>query len=323
MYNMDKLFEAVAQRGHVCVGLDTSPEYVPEKERRPSPAETVLEYNKAIIDATIDIAACYKLQIAYYEEMGLAGLETYARTLQYLRRRGALAIADIKRGDIADTASRYAKAHFEGDFEADFVTLTPYLGMDSIEPWLQWADKKGKGAFVLMRTSNKGRRDFECLTIEGGSPPLAPTSSGSANPAVSSATPPRRLFDAVGDKLSELAASRLGAHGYGAFGAVVGADPQSEEERKEAAAIRAGRPNLFFLIPGYGAQGGAASDAALLLKEGNGGVVNASRLILKAWQNIGPQMSGREADNTIAAQAARQAAIEMRDNILKAVKVNN
>jgi orotidine-5'-phosphate decarboxylase len=300
---MDKLFEAVAERGHVCVGLDTALEYVPEKERRPSAAETVLEYNKAVIDATIDIAACYKLQIAYYEEMGLAGLETYARTLEYLRRRGALAITDIKRSDIADTASRYARAHFGGDFEADFVTLNPYLGMDSIEPWLQWADKKGKGAFVLMRTSNKGRRDFECLIIKGENPS------------------PRRLFDAVGDKLSELAASRLGAHGYGAFGAVVGADPQTEEERKEAAAIRAERSNLFFLIPGYGAQGGAASDAALLLGEGNGGVVNASRSILRAWQGQHEQ-DGREADNAIAAQAARAAAIEMRDNILKAAGIN-
>jgi orotidine-5'-phosphate decarboxylase len=304
MFNMDKLFETVAERGHVCIGLDTAPEYVPEKERRSSPAETALEYNKAIIEATIDIAACYKLQIAYYEEMGLAGLDAYARTLRYLRQRGALAIADIKRGDIADTASRYARAHFEGDFEADFVTLNPYLGMDSIEPWLQWADKKGKGAFVLMRTSNKGRRDFECLIIKDGNPASL------------------RLFDAVGDKLSELAASRMGAHGYGAFGAVVGADPQTEEERKEAAAIRAGRSNLFFLIPGYGAQGGAASDAALLLREGNGGVVNASRSILKAWQSS-HEKSGREADNAFAAQEARAAAIEMRDNILKAAEARN
>jgi len=299
--NMDKLFESVAERGHVCVGLDTSAEYIPEKERHkyPGDAEAILAYNKAIIDAVSDLAACFKVQIAYYEEMGLAGIETYAKTLRYLREKGALVIADCKRGDIADTASRYARAHFEGDFEADFVTLTPYLGMDSIEPWIQWADKKGKGAFVLMRTSNKGRHDFECLELKGES--AAPKG--------------RRLYDAVGDKLSELAAAHKGAHGYGAFGAVVGADPQSEEERKEAAAIRAERPNLFFLIPGYGAQGGAASDAALLLREGNGGVVNASRSILKAWQNT---ENHADADNAFAAQAARRAVIDMRDAILKA-----
>ena len=300
MYNMDKLFESVAERGHVCVGLDTAVDYIPEKERRraSTDAEAVLAYNRAVIDATVDIAACYKVQIAYYEEMGLAGLQTYAATLKYLREKGAIVIADIKRGDIADTASRYARANFEGDFEADFVTLTPYLGMDSIEHWIEWADKKGKGAFVLMRTSNKGRRDFECLEISGIN---------------------KKLFDAVGDKLSELAAAHLGKYGYGAFGAVVGADPQSEEERKEAAAIRAARPSLFFLIPGFGAQGGAASDAALLLREGNGGVVNASRSILKAWQSDSAG-NPAEADNAFAAEAARQAAIKMRDEIRHAIR---
>ena len=297
MNNMDKLYEAVDERGHVCVGLDTAPDYIPEKERHAaaSPAKAVLAYNMALIDATIEAAACFKVQIAYYEEMGLPGLETYSRTLKYLRERGALVIADIKRGDIADTASHYAKAHFEGDFEADFVTLTPYLGMDSVEPWLEWADKKGKGAFVLMRTSNKGRHDFQLL--EYGAK--------------------RKIYDAVGDKLSELAAARMGKHGYGAFGVVVGADPQSPAEREEAAAIRAERSNLFFLIPGYGAQGGAASDAALLLREGNGGVVNASRSILKAWQSAD---GSADADNAFAGQAARRAAIEMRDAILNAVK---
>ena len=308
MYNMDKLFEAVAARGHVCLGLDTAAEYIPEKERRASPAEAVLAYNKAIIDATFDIVACYKVQIAYYEEMGIAGLQSYAATLKYLREKGALVIADIKRGDIADTAGRYARAHFEGDFEADFVTLNPYMGMDSIEPWLQWADNKGKGAFVLMRTSNKGRWDFEELELK-------------ERPNVRAGM---RLYDAVGDKLSELAAGRLGRHGYGAFGVVVGADPKSPEEREETAAIRAGRPNLFFLIPGYGAQGGAASDAALLLREGNGGVVNASRSILKAWQNPAAGGDPAATDNTFAARAARQAAVEMRDAIgaaiLKAVQ---
>jgi len=320
MYNMDKLYEAVADRGHVCVGLDTAPEYIPEKERRSAAtdAEAVFAYNKAVIEATADIAACFKVQIAYYEEMGLAGLWAYAATLKYLREKGALVIADIKRSDISDTASRYASAHFSGDFEADFVTLNPYLGMDSIEPWLKWADKKGSGAFVLMRTSNKGRQDFECLEVKGGSPPLAPPSS--APPAVASATPPLRVFDAVGKKLSELAAAYPGMYGYGAFGVVVGADPQSEEDRKEAAAIRANYRNLFFLIPGYGAQGGAASDAALLLTEGNGGVVNASRSILKAWQNSAAAKGVDSAgvDNNFVSASSRQAAVEMRDAIRRA-----
>jgi orotidine-5'-phosphate decarboxylase len=304
MYNMDRLYEAVGTKGHVCVGLDTAAEYIPQKERGASDAGAVLDFNRALIDATADVAACYKVQIAYYEELGLSGLKTYAQTLAYLREKGALVIADIKRGDIADTARRYARAHFEGDFEADFVTLSPYMGMDSIEPWLEWADNKGKGAFVLMRTSNKGMKDFEYLELK----------------ETAGAFPGRRLYDAVGDKLSALAAARLGSHGYGAFGAVVGADPKSPPEREEAAAIRARRGNLFFLIPGYGAQGGAADDAALLLKDGNGGVVNASRSILKAWSAAPGDSALDGADNAFAAAAAREAAIKMRDAIRECAK---
>ncbi len=142
MYNMDRLFEKAAVNGHVCVGLDTAPEYIPEKERKAasSDAEAVFFFNKTVIDATLEAAACYKVQVAYYEALGIDGLKVYADTLRYLRSKKALVIADIKRGDIADTASQYAKAHFEGDFEADFVTLSPYMGMDSIEPWAAYAD---------------------------------------------------------------------------------------------------------------------------------------------------------------------------------------
>jgi orotidine-5'-phosphate decarboxylase len=242
--------------------------------------------------------------------MGLAGLRAYAETLRHIRGRGALVIADIKRGDIADTACRYAQAHFEGDFEADFVTLSPYMGMDSIEPWLSYAESAGKGAFVLMRTSNQGMRDFQYRELREG-------------PAGERAAP-FRLYDAVGDRLSALAEAHLGRHGYGAFGAVVGADPKSGAGREEAAAIRARRGNLFFLIPGYGAQGGAAGDAALLLRDRNGGVVNASRSILRAWaaelKAAGKAWEGPEceADNRFAAEAARRAVIAMRDAIRNA-----
>jgi len=297
LYNIDKLFEAVSAKGHVCVGLDTSVEYVPpaERKRAASDAGAVLAFNKALVDSTFDACACYKVQIAYYEEMGLEGLGCYAKTLRYIREKGGLVIADIKRGDIADTALRYAKAHFAGDFEADFVTLSPYMGMDSIEPWLSYAEQNGKGAFVLMRTSNKGMRDFEYLE-------LSPDK--------------KRLYHAVGGKLAGLASAHCGKYGYGAFGAVVGCT-----ERDEAAEIRKNYPSLFFLIPGYGAQGGAADDAALLLREGNGGVVNASRSILKAWETelkkTGGDVSG--AANSFTAEAARRAVIEMRDAIQNAI----
>ena len=297
MLNMDKLFEAVAAKGHVCIGLDTAIEYIPPAERRRSgsDAEAVFAFNQALVDSTLDTAACYKVQIAYYEEMGIAGLSAYAQTLRYIREKGGLVIADIKRGDIADTALRYAKAHFEGDFEADFVTLSPYMGMDSIEPWLTYAESKGKGAFVLMRTSNKGMRDFQFLETLSG----------------------KKLYHAVGDKLAALATAHSGAHGYGAFGAVIGCT-----EKDEAAEIRKNYPHLFFLIPGYGAQGGAADDAALLLREGNGGVVNASRSILRAW-SAGIAGDESAATNVFAAEAARTAALAMRDAIGAAVKAGS
>ncbi|MDR0377667.1 MAG: orotidine-5'-phosphate decarboxylase [Spirochaetaceae bacterium] len=299
MYSIDKLYEAVAENGPVCVGLDTAPSYLPPAFFRgaASEADAVLAYNRAVIAATADAAACYKVQIAYYEALGLAGLAAYAQTLSAIRERGCLTIADIKRGDIADTARQYAKAHFEGDFEADFVTLSPYMGMDSIEPWFSYAETTGKGAFVLMRTSNTGMRDFEYQELRAGG----------------------RLYDAVGDRLSELAEARRGTYGYGAFGAVVGADPKSGAERREAAAIRKRRANLFFLIPGYGAQGGAAGDAALLLRDGNGGVVNASRSILKAWQTS-PSAREGEVSRDAAAEAARNAVLDMRDALRAAVQ---
>ena len=301
MYNIDRLYESVAEKGHVCVGLDTAAEYIPpaELQHAASEAEAVLMFNKAIINATFDTAACYKVQIAYYEEMGIAGLSAYMDTLRFIREKGGLVIADIKRGDIADTALRYAKAHFTGDFEADFVTLSPYMGMDSIEPWLNYADSN-KGAFVLMRTSNKGMRDFEYLELR---PPAA-------------AAPGKRLYNAVGDKLAELAAVHAGKYGYGAFGAVVGCT-----EQEEAVEIRKQYSNLFFLIPGYGTQGGAADDAALLLREGNGGVVNASRSILRAWNAEIAKTGTDESEitNVFAAEAARRATMEMRDAIKAAL----
>ena len=278
--NIDKLFENVESRGHVCVGLDTAPDYVPPLERKAAQnsAEAVLAYNKSLIDSTFDVCACYKVQIAYYEEMGLEGLRAYSQTLKYIRSKGCLAIADIKRGDIADTAVRYAKAHFCGDFEADFVTLSPYLGMDSVDPWLKEAQASGKGAFVLMRTSNKGMKDFQYPDT----------------------------YHKVGEKMSALMQQHKGRYGYGMFGVVVGCT-----ERDEAAEIRRNHSGLFFLIPGYGAQGGGAQDVAPLLRGGNGGVVNASRSIITAW------MTEEKAEN--AAEAARNAAIKMRDEIKKAI----
>ena len=283
---IDKLYERVEERGVVCLGLDTDVSYIPQHILSgKSLDEAIFQFNKEIIDATLDVVACYKVQIAYYEALGLAGLIAYKNTLQYLREKDAIIIADIKRGDIAATASQYAKAHFTGDFEADFITLSPYMGMDSIEPYMPYMESGKKGVFVLVRTSNKGAEDFENLDIEGG----------------------KKLYNEVADKITEAGQTVKGRYGYTAIGGVIGCT--HVEEGKE---IRNRYSNMFFLIPGYGAQGGTAKDVALYLKNGNGGVVNSSRGILLAYKK-----ENRELE---FAECARNEAIKMRDAIRAAIK---
>ena len=283
---IDKLYERVEERGVVCLGLDTDASYIPQHIlSEKSLDEAIFQFNKEIIDATLDVVACYKVQIAYYEALGLAGLIAYKNTLQYLREKDAIIIADIKRGDIAATASQYAKAHFTGDFEADFITLSPYMGMDSIEPYMPYMESGKKGVFVLVRTSNKGAEDFENLDIEGG----------------------KKLYNEVADKITEAGQTVKGRYGYTAIGGVIGCT--HVEEGKE---IRNRYSNMFFLIPGYGAQGGTAKDVALYLKNGNGGVVNSSRGILLAYKKENKELE--------YAECARNEAIKMRDAIRAAIK---
>ena len=257
MTNMDKLYDAVAARGPVCVGLDTDISYLPEDfvDSAKTAGENIVAFNKAIIEATKAVAGCFKVQIAYYESLGMDGMKAYADTLAAVRVAGVPVIADIKRGDIAKTAEMYAKAHFEGDFEADFITLAPYMGLDSIQPYMPYMQQKGKGVFVLVRTSNPGAKDFEYEKLTDG----------------------RHVYDMVGDKLNELGKQAMGESGYSSVGLVIGGT-----HIEEAAEIRARYKDSFFLIPGYGAQGGTAPDIAQYLSCGNGGVVNSSRGILLA-----------------------------------------
>ena len=280
---IDKLYEKVRSNGVVCVGLDTDLSYLPESflNKYESVSEALFQFNKRIIDATIDVSACFKVQIAYYEAYGLQGMMAYRDTLKYLREKQALIIADIKRGDIAKTAEMYAKAHFTGEFESDFVTLSPYMGMDSIEPYLPYMKNNEKGAFVLVRTSNPGAEDIEYIETKVGS----------------------RVYNVVGEKVQKLGEECMGKCGYSSIGGVVGCT-----HADEGLELRKNLNKMFFLIPGYGAQGGKAEDVALYLKDGNGGVVNNSRGILLAY---------KKAENGEAQfeMHAREAAMKMRDEI--------
>ena len=259
MTSIDRLVKSVEEKGVVCLGLDTDFSYLPEYaiDKTKTKGENIVAFNKKIVDATKDVTGCYKVQIAYYESLGIDGLNAYKETLKYLKENNLITIADIKRGDIAKTAELYAKAHFEGDFEADFITLSPYMGLDSITPYLPYCKEQGKGVFVLVRTSNSGAKDFEYELAEDG----------------------RHFYDIVGDKLAELGSDYISDCGYSAVGMVIGGT-----HIEEATEIRNKYKNTLFLIPGYGAQGGKAKDIAQYLNNGNGGVVNSSRAVLLAYK---------------------------------------
>lgn len=279
---VDRLYEAVKEKGFVCVGLDSHLDYIPNyiKEKHEKISDIIFEYNKTIIDATSDIVAIYKPQIAYYEANGLEGLIAYQRTLRYLKEKGLLSIGDVKRGDIASTAKEYAKAHFKGEFEADFITLNPYMGMDSITPYLDYLKTGEKGVFVLLRTSNEGAKDIECLDYNG-----------------------EALYFKVGDELKKFADELTSECGYSPLGFVVGAT-HSEEAKK----IRERYKNIFFLLPGYGAQGAKAEDIRTYLNDFNGGVVNSSRGIIKYYQKF-------EDGEERFAYYTREAVLNMRQDI--------
>ena len=264
-HNMQLLQELALKNGPLCVGLDTDPSYIPENVLKEfeNPAQAVLAYNREIIKRVKadSSASCFKVQIAYYEAMGIEGLKVYAETLKIIKKSGLIAISDIKRGDIGATSDAYAKAHFTGDFESDIITINPYMGFDTLKPFTKYAspDLGGKGAFVLLRTSNPGMVDIEQQELKAGG----------------------RVLDKVGCELENISKE----YSYiwedmtcSPVGAVVGCTEESD-----ALALRNAYKDIFFLIPGYGAQGGAAKICKTLLREA-GGVVNSSRGILCAWK---------------------------------------
>src|SRR5699024_8436844 len=187
----------------------------------------------------------------------LDGIRAYKETVYYVKAAGMPVIADIKRGDMAEGAEMYDKAHFEGDFAADFISVAADMGLDSVRHYVPSVTGARKRLFVLVGTSTPGAKDFEYEKLADG----------------------RHVYDMVGDKLHELGLECMGEKGYSSLGLVIGGT-----HIEEAAEIRARYKDSFFLIPGYGAQGGTAEDIAQYLSAGNGGVVNSSRGILLAYK---------------------------------------
>ncbi|MDU5923440.1 MAG: orotidine-5'-phosphate decarboxylase [Finegoldia magna] len=278
---IDKLSKRIDERSIVCVGLDTSTDYVPKNMKKGKKvSEYLFEFNKEIIDNTKDLVACFKVQIAYYEAQGIEGLIAYKNTLKYLKDNDLISIADVKRGDIANTAKEYAKAHFEGDFEADFITVNPFMGYDTLEHYLPYLESKEKGIFVLMRTSNPGSKDIQYKDYKG-----------------------QPLYYEIGDNLNKIAKDYLGECNLSSLGFVVGGT-QSENANK----IRERYPNIMFLIPGYGAQGAKPEDIRVYLDNFKKGIVNSSRGIILNYRKFddGEENIGKY---------ARQAVEDMRKDI--------
>jgi len=258
----EKLAAAVQQnRSLVCVGLDPDPALLPEKMG-------IFEFNKAIIDATADLVCAFKPNFAFYEALGLTGMEALQKTIAYVPK-GIPVIADAKRGDIGNTSRAYARAIFEF-YGCDAVTVSPYLGFDSIEPFISYSEK---GIFILCRTSNAGAADFQSLPCN--IPPV-----------------PAHLFEIVARKAAEW-------NRHGNIGLVVGATYP-----EELSLIRQTYPEMLLLIPGVGAQGG---DIATVVKNGvnirkEGAIINSSRQILYAAKGKDFAIAARKAASELREQ---------------------
>ncbi len=285
----DRLFSRIRTTdSRICLGIDPRPEGHPSThpERfNGDPAQVaraVVYYFQAIIQATQGVVACYKLQSAFFEALGIPGLIALAQLTADVRARGIPVILDAKRGDIGVSAEAYARSYLAGGvFASDALTINPYLGADSLEPFVTQAVRADRGLFVLVKTSNPGGGDVQDVKLEGGA----------------------QLFEHVADLVTRLAGPHRGGSGYAPVGAVVGATHPDALK-----ALRERLPYSVLLVPGYGAQGGGAEDvAAAFDEEGLGAVVSSSRALTYVTQG---------AD---FAERAREAAVEMNGAISAAL----
>ena len=299
--SVDKLVKAIKEKGNPSVaGLDPKIEYVPEFIREKAYAEygknlkgvceAIWEFNKGLIDALYDVVPAVKPQSAFYEMYGLHGEEVLHRTIKYAKEKGLYIILDVKRNDIGSTAEAYSRAYLgkaEADGEefdacpTDCVTVNPYHGKDGIKPFADDCKKYDKAIFTLVKTSNPSSGEFQDIKIGE-----------------------KHLFEIVAEKVNEWNSDTIGESGYGAVGAVVGATYPEQAE-----ILRRIMPQSYFLVPGYGAQGGKAEDVKKSFNaDGLGAIVNSSRGIMCAYQKRG--LSGE-----CFAEAARAEAIRMKDEL--------
>jgi orotidine-5'-phosphate decarboxylase len=287
----DRLAAACRAKGTaLCVGIDPRWEALPNEIRARhgdgglvGMAAAFDEFSHRLLDVVAPLVAVVKPQSAFFEACGPAGMMALERVLARARALGLVTILDSKRNDIASTAAAYADAAFAGTplggqrhavWQADALTINPYLGRDAVEPFLASARQTGGGVFVLVRTSNPGSKQFQDLECRG-----------------------KPLYQHVAEAVGAWANENLGRCGYGDVGAVVGATHPAELR-----ALRQLIPQVLFLVPGYGAQGGSADDvAAAFGADGLGAVVNSSRGIIACFK---PDDADWEAKVEAATRAA-------------------
>lgn len=278
----DRLADAVRRKGPLCVGIDPRREMLPKSYRErfaDDDAAAFEAFSLRVLELVLPHCAAVKPQAAFFELLGPPGFAAMQKVLHRARELGFTTILDAKRGDIASTADAYAQAAFGPTWNADALTINPFLGRDAVEPFLHEARKAHGGTFVLVRTSNPGAGLFQNLVCDG-----------------------KPLYRHVAEEVVRWNEPTLGACGLGDVGAVVGAT-----HPRELVELRAAMPNVWFLVPGYGAQGGTAADVkAAYRTDGLGAVVNSSRGVTFPFH---PDDSAWESK---VSAAAEKAAAELR-----------
>lgn len=292
---IDKMIDSINEKKNpTVVGLDPRFERIPKfirdvalqkhGENDKGICDALYLFNKGIIDAVYDAVPAVKLQVAFYEAYGVEGLKTFFKTAEYAKNRGLLVIADVKRGDIADVAEMYSKAYLQNDL-IDAITVNPYMGEDTILPYIHDLIEYNKGLFILVKTSNKGSGEIQDVKTATG-----------------------HVYENVAKMVNRISKLAIGRYGYSSVGAVVGATYP-----EEAKILRKQMPNCFFLVPGYGVQGATAEDTANCFDDnGLGAIINSSRKIIFAYQS--PYWKDVYSEYEYA-QAARDEVILMRGMI--------
>ena len=270
----DRLAEAIRAKGNpLCVGIDPRWESLPASIRQKhaeQPARAFEQFGLRVLDLVAPFIPVVKPQSAFFEACGPDGFVAQKRILDRARELGLITVLDAKRGDIASTATAYAEAAFNV-WNADALTVNPYLGRDAVEPFIAEARKSQRGLFVLVRTSNPGSGLFQDLQCDG-----------------------RPLYQHVAAAVRDWNRENLGTGGLGDIGAVVGATHPNE-----LALLREMLPGVWFLVPGYGAQGGKAKDvAAAFRNDGIGAIINSSRGIMFPFHPDDPQWEKAIVDAT-------------------------